>query len=1050
MRPDARGPIAWMARHGVAGNLLMLVAVVGGLLGLSRSKQEIFPEFDLDSVVIQVPYPGASPEEVEQGIVLAVEEAVRGLDGVKRVTSTAAEGSATVTAEVLLGADRNRVLADVKAAVDRVTTFPEDAEEPVVSLAQMRREVISVVLSGDVPLRTLHDLAERARARLLDDPDITQVELVGVPPLEVSIEVPREALAAHGLTLDDVARKVRAASLELPGGEVETRGSSLLLRLSDRRRTGAEFADIALATDPNGGVLRLGDIARITDGYADTGQASYYDGHRAVRLTAYRVGEETPDEVAAAARRLVEDLRRELPPTVRASIWSDGSRILADRIDLLRRNALSGMVLVLVTLAAFLDLRLAFWVGMGIPVSFLGAFFLLPGLGVSINMISLFALIITLGMVVDDAIVVGENAFDKMARGTPRLRAAIEGAREMAAPVTFAILTTLAAFAPLLFVPGTMGKIFRIIPIVVGTVLLVSLAEAFFVLPGHLGHGRQPPKRGLAARVDRNQRRLAAWLDATTRRLYEPLLDRALRHRPTTVAIGLALLLSSCGAVAGGAVPFDFFPKLEGDQVVAVARLPYGTPAAVTEELRRELEAAARRAVAAHGGPGITQGMFTRVGEAAGGRHSRKEVGKHLLTVELGLVPSDEREVSSQALADAWRAEMPPFPGLQSLVFNASSGPGAGTAVDVQLSHPDREELIRASEEVEAALRSYPSLADVENAWSAGKPQVDYHLDDRGRALGLTADDLARQVRAAFEGAEAIREQRGRNELRVMVRLPAEQRASERDIAELEIRTPSGARVRLGDVATLERGRAPTAIKREDGRRIIDVSAELAPGVKSSREVVASLKEEVFPALLARHPGLEIGLVGSQREQREAFGSLGPDFLVAQFVIFALLAIPFRSYLQPLIVMSAVPFGFVGAVFGHLLMGYAMTIVSLMGIIALSGVVVNDSLVLIDAANAFRREGRPLAEAIRAAGLRRLRPILLTSLTTFFGLLPIIFERSVQARFLIPMALSLGFGVMFATLITLLLVPALYLLLEDARAMARRAWRWLAPPAEAG
>lgn len=1034
MSSAGQGAIGWMARNSVAANLFMFVLLFGGLMGLTRVKVEVFPEFELDAVTVAVPYPGASPEEVEQGIVLAVEEAVRGIDGVKRVTSTAAEGAAGITVELLLDAQKDRVLSDIKTEVDAITSFPEDAEEPTVSLLNVRREVISLILSGDVDRRTLHALSEKARSELLALEEITQVETSGLPELEVSIEVPRETLESYGLTLDDVALQIRAASLELPSGGIDTDGGEILVRLSDRRLTGGEFEDIILRSTRTGARVRLGDIATVTDGFAETDQAAFFNGQPAVQVTAYRVGSETPNSVARATKSYAELLDAELPETISVTVWNDDSEILADRVRLLVDNARVGLILVFALLALFLEIRLAFWVSLGIPICFVGSFLLLPGMGVSINMVSLFAFIITLGLVVDDAIVVGENTYARREQGMGWLQAAVAGTREMTVPITFAILTTVAAFAPLTMVPGFSGKIFGIIPNVVIAVLVLSLFESFFILPAHLAHTKDSPPGLIRRLAARPQEAVSGWLERFTDRSYRPFMERVVANRYLAVAAATAMFFLSVGAVGSGLVPFNFFPKLEGDIVQVSARLPYGAPIERTDAVREEVEAAMARAIAELEAQGDIEGVYATVGQlpgAGGPGGGAASVGSHLLAVTAQLVGSDDREFSSAAFANAWSAQIPTLPGVDSINVSSSTGPGAGAAVDVQLSHPDVDLLSEASEEVEQNLRAYETLTDVTNGYSAGKDQIDFSLRDQGRNLGLTGNDVARQVRASFYGAEALREQRGRSELKVMVRLPREQRSSEYDLEQLRVRTPGGGFVPLSYVADFSRNQAPTSINREEGRRTINVSAELAAGVVSPSETIASLEEKVFPSLREKYPGLSIDLVGAQREQSETFSSLGSNYLLALFAIFALLAIPLKSYSQPLIIMSAIPFGFIGAVGGHFLMGFELSIISMMGIVALTGVVVNDSLVLIDAANKARDEGMTPYESIIYAGTRRLRPIILTSMTTFLGLAPMIAETSVQARFLIPMAISLGFGVLFATFIILLIVPALYMILED-------------------
>lgn len=1040
-----KGPIAWMARNSVASNLLMFLVLVGGLLSVLSVKQEVFPEFDLDIVQISVPYPGASPAEVEQGIVLAVEEAVRGVDGVKKITSSSAEGAGVTAVELLIGADPQKALQDIKNEVDRIQTFPEEAEDPQVALASRKQKVVALVISGDQTLSTLHGIAEKARADLIARGGVTQIEVEGIPPLEVAIEIDRATLRAQGLTLDQVAAQVGFASLELPGGGIDTESGELLVRVSDRRRTAAEFRDIILRAGPGGAEVRLGDIATITDGFEDTDQATVFNGKPAVLVTAYRVGSEAPSGVAEAVKSYVPVLRTALPRGMEVTTWDDDSELLRDRIDLLIRNAQSGILLVLIVLALFLDLRLAFWVGLGIPISFMGAFFMFPQFDVSVNMISLFALIITLGLVVDDAIVVGENIYEKAERGMDPLRAAIEGAKEMAMPVTFAILTTFAAFAPLLFVPGTSGKIFGVIPLVVLSVLFFSLLESFYVLPAHLAHGAHASKKGIVATITRIadvprsyvSRGLAYFIE----RIYDPILAVFIEWRYASLAGATALFFVAVGLVASGLLPFSFMPKTEADLVRVNARLPYGVSIERTDEVRAKLETALQQAIDEVGAQDGLRGTLTLVGSgpasfgpAAGGR----PVGSHLLSMEVDLVPTDEREFSTAQLAKAWEEAVPPLPGVESLTFVKDIGPSGGAAVDVQLTHTDTTVLAAASQEVTEALRGYPQLTSINNGYAAGKPQLDFTLLPNARTLGLTSADVARQIRSAFYGAEAIREQRGRNEIKVMARLPEQERVSEFDLEQLEIRTPMGAWVPLASVAQFERSQAATTISRDSGQRVVDVTAELAAGQKSTRAVLDDLTADVLPALQAKYPGLGARFAGEQESQNESLANLGQNYLFALLVMFALLAVPFKSYIQPMIIMSAIPFGFVGAVGGHVLMGFELSLISVMGIIALSGVVVNDSLVLVDAANNFRSDGMSNLEAITAAGKRRMRPILLTSFTTFFGLLPMIFEPSVQARFLIPMAISLGFGVLFSTLITLLVVPALYMIIEDIISL----WTW--------
>ncbi len=1043
MNPDTtktyRGPLAWMAQNSVAANLLMFVIIFAGIVGLFQIKQEVFPEFDLDTITVSVAYPGASPSEVEQGIVLAVEEAVRGIDGVKEISSTASEGSGAVGIELLGDADPDKALSDVKSEIDRIQTFPEDAERPVVALAAHKREVVSLLISGDQTLSTIHAIAEHAREEFLAHDDISQVEVEGVPSLEVSIEISRENLEAYGITLNQVAEQIAAASLELPGGRIDTQAGQVLVRVADRKKEGYQFSDIIIKGTSEGAEIRLGEIAKIHDGYEDTDQASYFNGKRAVRLTVYRIGKETPTGVARAVHEVTAKLKESLPDNIALTIWTDRSEVLEQRIDLLKKNAMLGLILVVVSLALFLKMRFAFWVALGIPISFLGCFAVLHAGGYSINMISLFALIIALGMVVDDAIIVAENTFAKVQQGMPRTQAAIEGVREMALPVTFSVLTTVAAFIPLLFVPGIMGKIFFIIPIVVSTILLFSLIESFFILPCHLAHGKRTTGGKILQWIERRRLEVADLLQKFIDGYYRPTLTRVLEYRYLSLSIAVAVLCIIAGVAISGILPFNFFPDIEDDEVEVTAQLPYGSPIERTLEVQAILEKAAFEVADEMGGEQIFKGMFTQVGELGGGFRRSHTTGSHLIGIEVALNGTEDGLIKASDFAAAWQKKLPPIPGLEALIFNVNVGPSAGSPVDVQLTHANTDVLAAASEDVLETLSRYRELTSIENSYAAGKTQFDYHLLPAARTLGLTGRDVAQQMRAAFYGAEAIREQRGRNEVRIMVRLPENQRRSEYDLEEMRIFTPAAGMTPLSHVATFDRSRAPTDIKRENGKRIVNVSAKLAAGVASPRPILESLAKDMAPQLKKKYAGLDVEFAGRQREQDESFTSLIEYFMLSLFIIFALLAIPLGSYVQTIVIMSAIPFGIVAAITGHIIMFTNLSLMSVMGMVALAGVVVNDTLVLVVTANRYRKdEGMSACDAILSAGTRRFRPILLTSLTTFLGLAPMIFEPSIQAKFMIPMAISLGFGILFSLPIALMLVPAVYMILEDIVNVIRR------------
>ncbi len=810
--------------------------------------------------------------------------------------------------------------------------------------------------------------------------------------------------------------------------------------MAQRRDREVEFASIVVLSRPDGTVVRLGDIAEIKDGFRETDEESYFNGKRAVMVEVYRVGEQTPIAIASTVKKYVAEKAGTMPPGVGLAVWRDMSEIYADRLELLLNNAAIGLVLVLLTLGLFLEIRLAFWVTLGIPISFTGSLLFLPAFNTSINMISLFAFIVTLGLVVDDAIVVGEAIFKRRGEGVSRLRAAVEGVREVAMPVVFAVLTTIMAFAPIMFVAGIMGKFFFAIPVVVIAVLALSLVESLVILPAHLAHSKPDPDRGLMGFIHRQQQRFSRYVEWLIIHTYLPTVARAVRRRYLALAIGIALLLTTAGLVAGGKVRFIFFPKVEGDIVTASVVMPFGTPVADTRKIVERMVASARKVVDEKGGDQYVRGIFSQVGSNGIPAFRGGVSGGHAGGVRVFFVPVTERDFTGAEFAREWRERMGEVAGAESLTFKFNLGPSAGDPINIELAHRDLDVLEAASAKLAAGIK-YDGVFDVDDGFTPGKEQLDFKLRPEASSLGITEHDLARQVRSAFFGAEAARQQRGRDELRAYVRLPENQRRSEHDIETLMIRAPNGAEVPLGQAAEVRRGRAYTAIKRTDGRRVVNVTADVQEDRASPNDIVRDVEAELLPDLLSDHAGLSYSLAGEQKEQAESMKSLGEGFLMALLAIFALLAVAFRSYVQPVIIMTVIPFGIVGAVLGHLMMGYDLSLMSGMGIVAASGVVVNDSLILIVAINRYRADGLSINDAIVAGGGRRFRPILLTSLTTFFGLSPMILESSVQARFLIPMAISLGFGVLFATFITLLLVPALYCIVEDTRVVLGRAWR---------
>jgi multidrug efflux pump subunit AcrB len=1046
--------VDWFTRTGVAANLVLLTVAGGGLLTLTHLTREVFPEVTPQLVSVAVRYPGAAPAEIEAAICVRIEERVQDLQGVERITSTAVEGVGTVLLEVAHGHDPRRVLEDVKARVDAIETFPEDAERPVVQEVTRRRQVLSVAIHGAADEGSLKRLARRLQDEILALPGITQVEVAAVRPYEIAIELSEEALLGHGLTFDEVAGAVRRFSLDLPGGAVRTEAGEVILRATGQAHTGPDFEALPLRARADGSRVLVGDVARVVDGFAETDQHARFDGHPAVLVQVFRVGAQSAPDVARAVATYVEEARARMPEGIGLTIWQDDSRVFQSRMDLLLRNGHAGPVLVLLVLALFLRPSVAWRVALGIPVSFLGALWLMPTLGVSLSMLSLFAFLLVLGIVVDNGIVVGESIFTRLRAGHGGPDAASAGAREVMAPVVFAVLTTVAAFAPLLTVAGPLGEVVRAIPIIVISALMFSLVLALLVLPNHLSHLRPDPThdggRGPRAAWRRLQGGIATGLERFIARTYRPALAWALEWRYATAAASVAVLLVFGGLVLGGFVRFTFFPSVEADNAVALLTMPRGTSAEVTARAVRRMEASAlrlREELGREGHADAIRHVLASVGEQPF-RSARRPaadargavLGSHLGEVNLELAPSELRGLASPEIAARWRALTGPIPDAVELTFTASLF-DSGEAINVQLTGPDLERLRAAADTLRARLTEYPGVLDITDTFRAGKQELALSTTAEAEALGVTLADLGRQVRQAFFGEEIQRVVRGREDVRVMARYPEARRRSLGDVETMRIRTASGAEVPFDTVARAELTRGFAVIQRTDRRRAVNVTAAVDPAVASANEVNADLRDRVLPALLARFPDVRYTFEGEQRQQREVFAGLERSFALALFLIFALLAIPFRSYVQPLLVMTAIPFGIVGAILGHLALGMDLTVLSLFGIVALAGVVVNNSLILVDFINRFRAAGGDVHEAITRAGAARARPVLLTTLTTFVGLTPLLLERSVQAQFLIPMATSLAFGVLFSAAITLLVLPVSYRILEDLREIVARAAR---------
>ncbi len=1018
-----KGPISWMAGNSVAANLLMLFLLVGGLFWGTQIKQEIFPEFTLDQVMVRVIYPGASPEEVAEGIILPIEEAIQNVDGIKEITSVANEGSGTVRVEAHIDADLQLLATDIKNEVDRIYAFPDDAEEPLVTIPSHKRQVMTMLIYGEHEPKVLREVTEMIRDQLLQDPDITQVELLGERPLEMSIEVSQEVLQSYNLKLSEIALKVKSASQDIPGGTIKTEGGDILVRMTERKDYKEEFSRIPIISSSNGTIVTLGEIAEIRDDFEDTDRFVFYNGQPALGIDIYRIGDQTPIEVADAVFKKLAKLRQILPDGIFIDTVNDRSEKFKQRIFLLVKNGYLGLGLVFILLAIFLEARLAFWVTMGIPISFLGSLLFIPLFDVSINMVSLFAFIIALGIVVDDAIVVGENVYSYKQKGYSSFRAAVLGVKEVVVPVTFSILTNIITFMPLYFVPGVMGKIFRNIPVVVACVFFISLVEAVFVLPAHLGHQKEA-KNPLLVFVTRQQQKISGAITVLIKNVYGPSLAFSLRFRYVSMTIGVVILMITITYVKSGRMGMTLFPKVESDYAYAQATLSVGVPVSETLAVSRKLTASANRLVDEIGREKQLKGILSYV-------------DRNTTWIQVHMTAPEERPLSTGDFTKRWRRLVGGLPGVENLQFVADKGgPGSGAALSVELQHRETAVLESASAELAEALTSFPLVSDVDDGFTPGKDQFDFTLKAAGYRLGLQPTEVARQVRNAYYGFEVFRQLRGRNEMKIMVRTPELERESEYYLEEMLISTPKGVKVPLLDIVEIKKGRAYTSIERRDGRRIVNVTCDVTPQSRADM-VGAALKKDILPALQEKYQGLSYSFSGKQSDRMESMAALGKGMVVALMIVYLLLAIPFRSYIQPAIIMISIPFGIVGAIVGHLLMGYSLSLLSMFGVVALSGVVVNDSLVLIDFANRRVKEGSTPYAAIINAGTQRFRPIILTTMTTFFGLMPMIFETSRQARFLIPMAISLGFGILFSTVIILVMVPALFIILEDIKGLWR-------------
>jgi multidrug efflux pump subunit AcrB len=1022
-----KGLIAWFARNSVAANLLMWILLIGGVFGAFGIQKQVFPNFEVNIISVRVPYLGAAPQEVEEGVLLKVEDAIKDLDGIKQITSTATEGMGSVTIEVEEDYDVQVVLDEVKSQVDAIPSFPGNTEKPIVYRTKFQQDVLWIAVYGDASERELKEFAKNLRDDVANLPGISSVQVVGDRDYEISIEMSEYTLQKYDLTFSEVVNAIRQSSVDLPGGAIKSDNGNILLRTKGQAYTGWEFAQIVLLTRADGSRLTLGDIATIDDGFVEDPQYAMFDNQPAVNVRVKAVGDQNALEISKEVNQYLEKSKKDFPAHIKADAWGDSSFYLADRLNMMLENMFWGGVLVFLVLSLFLKIKLAFWVMVGLPVCFLGTLLVLPmeGLGVSINMLSLFAFILVLGIVVDDAIIMGESAYSEIDAKGHSTDNVIAGVKKVAMPATFGVLTTIAAFSPMLMVSGPFGVIWKTIGLVVIVCLTFSLIESKLILPAHLAHMRlKPYDPAKANRFQRFRDFFSEGIKSFIKNIYAPFLVKAVKARYVTLAAFVSMLILTYGMFKGDWVRFVFFPTIPSDFVMASVELEPGSSLSQRDKAMDTLLDAMYR---------MDEQLTRETGSGVISHAVAFDQGSLGGQVFAELSKGESREVTDTEIQRRWREFMPEIPGVKTMNFNAPGGPGGGSDLSFEFSSSDITQLELISKDVKAALAEYNGVSDINDTFAGGADEIQLQLKPQAEALGITLQQLGQQVRYGFYGAEVQRVQRDDEEVKVMVRYPKEERNSIGHLETMRVRSPAGQDVPFEQVADIELGKGYDSIIRVDGQRSVTVSAAVDKDIAEPNEVTMEMITRVIPEIMNKYPRVEFKLQGNSREQMEAMTSLAQGLLFALFAIYALLAIPLRSYTQPLIIMSVIPFGIVGAILGHLMLGHAVSVLSICGIIALSGVVVNDSLIMVDFVNRARQEGHRLMDAAISAGTQRFRAIILTSLTTFMGLVPIMFERSLQAQVVIPMAISLAFGILFATVITLLLVPALYVILDDIK-----------------
>ncbi|QYJ74519.1 MULTISPECIES: efflux RND transporter permease subunit [Shewanella] len=1028
-----KGIIAWFARNSVAANLLMIVLLVGGLFSTQLINKEIFPSFELNLLRISVAYPGAAPQEIEEGINIKIEEAIQDVIGIKKLTSVASDGVGSITIEVENGVDAKTVLDEAKLRIDAISTFPANIEKPNIYQIKPENNVIWLSVYGDINAHEMKELAKNIRDEVAALPSVTRAQVAGARNYEIGIEVSENKLREYGLTFTQVAMAVQNSSLDLPGGAIRAKDGDILLRTKGQAYTGEDFSSIVVATSKDGSRIMLPDVATIKDEFEERLDYTRFNGKPAVIVEVLSVKDQDAVAIAKDVKDYIAERKLSLPAGAELDYWGDLTHYLNGRLNMMLSNMTMGALLVFVILALFLDLKLAFWVMVGIPVCFLGTLLLMPvePFALSINMLTLFAFILVLGILVDDAIVIGESVHTEVERHGHNMDNVIRGAQKVAMPATFGVLTTIAAFIPMLMVDGPMGIIWKSIGMVVILCLAFSLVESKLILPAHLAHMKpntKEPSGPLGRMKLRFNERVAHFIHHS----YKAFLERAIHNRYNWLAGFTGVLILSIALVASGKVRWVFFPSIPSDFVQVHLDMEEGSSEDNTLKALQQIEDALYR---------MNGEMEQKYGEPVV-KHSFFNMNSRTSAfIFAELTKGEDRELDGNAITDAWRDALPEMVGVKKLSMNATTN-DAGGDVAFRLSSNDLEQLSLAAKELKTKLASYEGLYDIADNYSSGSHEIRLKIRPEAEALGLTLSDLARQVRYGFYGYEAQRILRNKEEVKVMVRYPLEQRRTVGHLENMLIRTPDGSAVPFANVAEIEIGDSYSAITRVDGRRAITITAAANKDKVEPGKVVADIQKDFMPVLKQKYPHIDTSLDGQSQEEADAIWGLLQGLFFALFTIYALMAIPLKSYSQPMIIMSVIPFGMIGAIIGHLLLGLSLSVLSLCGIIALAGVVVNDSLILVDFVNRARAQGFALREAVVNAGCFRFRAIILTSLTTFFGLVPIILERSLQAQIVIPMATSLAFGILFSTVVTLILVPLLYVILADFASIARRLFNW--------